>query len=112
MKLLVAVIQPQKLHIVREALARIEVTRLSISDAFTYGNMALHNSLEKKMNLLRKVVLEIAVNEDFVEPTIECIRQVARTGPDGSDEDGKVFVMPLDRAVRIGEMAEGPGAIN
>ena len=64
------------------------------------------------MDLLRKVVLEIAVNDDFVEPTIECIRQVAHTGPDGSDEDGKVFFMPLDQAIRIDATVEGPGAIN
>jgi nitrogen regulatory protein P-II 1 len=67
--------------------------------------------VEYKIQLLRKVALEIAVNDDFLEPTVETILHVARTSPEGNVGDGKVFVLPMDEAVRIGETTQGPEAI-
>ena len=63
------------------------------------------------MNLLRKIELQIAVNEDFVEPTINAIIQAGRTLPDGKIGDGKIFVLPLDDCIRIRTGERGPEAI-
>jgi len=103
MKLVVAVIQPQKLSAAREALAKIGVTRMTVCDAQGYarqrGQHAMYRGHEYKTNLLRKVALEIAVNEDFLERTVDCLTDVARTGPEGSIGDGKIFVLPMDEAL-------------
>ena len=115
MKLIVAIIQPTKLDAVREALRRIGVSRLTIGDAMGYarqrGQDATYRGNEYKTNLLRKVALEVAVNDDFVERTLECLEQVARTGKDGNIGDGKAFVLPLERAIQISDGNSGPGAI-
>ena len=115
MKLVIAVIQPQKLTAVREALERIDVTRLSVCDSFGYarqrGHTEMYRGLEYESNLLRKIVVEIAVNDDFLEPTIACLTEIARTGSEGAIGDGKIFVLPMDHAIRIGETVTGPGAI-
>ena len=114
MKFLIAIIKPQKFNAVREALERIDVTRLSVCDSFGYarqrGQTELYRGMEYETNLLRKLVIEIAVNDDFLESTIECLTQVARTGGEGAIGDGKIFVLPMDDSVRIGETVRGPGA--
>jgi nitrogen regulatory protein P-II 1 len=61
--------------------------------------------------LLRKVVLEIAVNDDFLDRTVETIINTARTGPEGTIGDGKIFVLPMAQAVQIWGDAAGPGAV-
>src|SRR6476620_3097883 len=103
MKLLIAVIQPTKLSAVREALAKIGVTRLTVCDAQGYGRQRgqteMYRGNEYKTNLLRKIALEIVVNEDFLERTVETITSVARTGPEGNIGDGKIFVLPADEVV-------------
>ncbi|MBL9124930.1 MAG: P-II family nitrogen regulator [Planctomycetaceae bacterium] len=115
MKLLVAIIQPTKLQAVREALAKIGVTRMTVCDAQGYGRQRgqtqTYRGHEYKTNLLRKIELEIMVNDDFVEPTIETITSVARTGPEGTIGDGKVFVLPAEAVVQISEGLRGPGAV-
>lgn len=115
MKLIIAIIQPPKLKAVQEALRRIGVTRLTIGDAMGFarqrGHEETYRGAEYKTNLLRKVALEIAVNDDFVERTIECLQQVARTGPEGTIGDGKVFVVPMEQAIQISDGSRGPGAI-
>lgn len=115
MKLLVAIIQPTKLKAVQEALRRIGVSRLTVADAMGFarqrGQDEMYRGSEYKTNLLRKVALEIAVNDDFVEKTLECLQQVARTGGEGSIGDGKVFVLPMEQAVQISDGNNGPGAI-
>ena len=115
MRMLFAIIQPTKLSAVREALAKIGVTRMTVCDAQGYGRQrgqtAYYRGNEYKTNLLRKVALEIVVNEDFLDRTIETVLGVARTGPEGSIGDGKIFVLPLEAATDIGSKAHGPEAV-
>jgi nitrogen regulatory protein PII len=115
MRMVVAVIQPTKLNVVREALAKIGVTRLTVCDAQGYarqrGQTATYRGNEYKTNLLRKVALEIVVNEDFLDRTIETLMSVARTGPEGNIGDGKIFVMPAVEAIEIGPGIRGPEAV-
>ena len=115
MKLILAVIQPTKLEAVQQALSRIGVTRLSVCDATGFarqrGQLEIYRGAEYQTNLLRKVQLEIAVNDDFVGRTIECLEQVARTGTEGTIGDGKIFVLPMDEAIRVSDGQRGPGAI-
>lgn len=116
MKLVIAVIQPTKLNAVREALEKIEVARMTVSDAQGFGQQhgrtQTYRGQEYKCILLRKVALEIVVNNDFLERTLETIVNVARTGPDGSIGDGKIFVVPLEDAVQVTDGSRGPGAVN
>jgi len=115
MKLILAVIQPTKLDEVRQALGRIGVTRFTVSDAMGFarqrGQTESYRGAEYKTNLLRKVELEIAVNDDFVERTLECLEQVARTGTEGNIGDGKILILPMDDAVQISDSQQGPGAV-
>ena len=115
MKLVVAIIQPTKLKPVQEALAKVGVERMTVGDAQGFGRQKGHTEtyrgVEYKTQLLRKIALEIAVNDDFLQRTVDTIRSVARTGPDGSFGDGKIFVLPLEQAIQIGGTERGPGAI-
>jgi nitrogen regulatory protein P-II 1 len=115
MKLLLAIIQPTKLKALRQSLDRIGVERMTVCDAQGYarqrGQTAMYRGTEYKSRLLRKIALEIAVNDDFVEKTIETINQVARTGPEGEIGDGKVFVLPMEDVRQIGGQERGPEAI-
>ena len=116
MRLVIAIIQPPKLHVVREALLKVGVERMTVCDAQGYGRQKgrteMYRGHEYKTNLLRKVALEIVVNEDFLERTVDTIMNVARTGPDGSIGDGKIFVIPLDESVSISDANRGPAAVN
>ena len=115
MKLIVAVIQPTKLEAVRQALAKIEVTRMTVCDAQGYGRQrgrtAMYRGHEYKTQLLRKIALEIMVNDDFLERTVEAISHVARTGTEGEIGDGKIFVLPADECVSIAGPIRGPEAV-
>lgn len=115
MKLVVAIIQPTKLHAVREALDNIGVTRMTVCDAQGYGRQrgqtASYRGNEYRTNLLRKVALEIAVNDDFLERTVETIASVARTGSEGTIGDGKIFVMPTEETIDIAAGRRGPEAV-
>ena len=115
MKLVIAIIQPIKLKAVREALEKIEVTRLTVCDAQGFGRQRgrteLYRGNEYTTTLLRKVALEIVVNDDFLERTINTIIQVARTGPEGTIGDGKIFVLPAMEAIQVADGSRGPGAV-
>jgi nitrogen regulatory protein P-II 1 len=84
MKLIIAVIQPTKLNAVRDALNKIEVTRMTVCDAQGYarqrGQTELYRGHEYKTHLLRKIALEIMVNDDFLERTLDALMATARTG--------------------------------
>jgi nitrogen regulatory protein P-II 2 len=114
-KLIIAIIQPTKLSAVREALEKIEVTRLTITDAQGFGRQRgrteMYRGHEYTTKLLRKSVLEIVVNDDFLERTVKTIISVARTGPEGNIGDGKIFIVPVDQAMQIESGARGPGAV-
>ena len=115
MKLVIAVIQPTKLSAVREALEKIEVARMTIADAQGFGRQRgrteMYRGHEYTIKLLRKVVLEIVVNDDFLERTVNTIINVARTGPEGNIGDGKIFIVPADQAIQIADGVRGPGAV-
>ena len=115
MKLIIAIIQPGKLESVKEALTEVEVFRLTVLDCQGFGRQKgqteLYRGHEYKVNLLRKVQLQIAVNEEFVEPTIEAIIKGGRTGKTGQIGDGKIFVLPLEDCIRIRTGERGGEAI-
>jgi nitrogen regulatory protein P-II 2 len=115
-KLILAVIQPPKLEPLREALDRLGVTRMTIVDGQGYarqrGRSAMYRGHEYKTHLLRKVTLEIVVNDDFLERTIDAIVDIARTGPEGTIGDGKIFVLPMEEVVDISNAGRGPQAVN
>ena len=115
MKLIIAIIQPHKLETVKEALAKVKVFRLTIMDCQGFGRQLgkaeLHKADEFLANLRRKVQLQIAVNEEFVEPTIQAIMTGGRSGEDGEIGDGKLFVLPLDECIRIRTGERGQEAI-
>lgn len=115
MKLILAIIQPSKLEAVKEALNRVEVFRLTIVDVQGFGRQKgrseTYRGHEVAVTLLRKVQLQIAVNEDFVEPAVNAIMEAGRTGPEGRIGDGKIFILPLDDCIRIRTGERGPEAI-
>lgn len=115
MKLVLAILQPPKLESVRGALERVEVTRLTVCDAQGYGRQRGHTETyrghEYKAQLLRKVALEIVVNDDFLDRTVNTIVNVARTGQEGAIGDGKIFVVPVEQTIQIQDGQRGPGAV-
>jgi nitrogen regulatory protein P-II 2 len=115
MKLIIAIIQPGKLEAVKAALTEVEVFRLTVIDCQGFGRQKgqteLYRGHEYKVNLLRKVQLQIAVNDNFVEPTIKAIVKGAREGDTGQIGDGKIFVLPMDDCVRIRTGERGREAI-
>ncbi|MCA9267766.1 MAG: P-II family nitrogen regulator [Planctomycetales bacterium] len=115
MKLVVAVIQPPKLSALREALVKVGVERMTVCDAAGYGQQRgrtpMYRGNEYATQLLRKIALEIVVNDDFLDRTIETIERVARTGPSGEIGDGKIFILPVDEAIEIGRPIRGPEAV-
>ena len=104
MRMVIAIIQPTKLSAVREALVKIGVTRMTVCDAQGFGRQRgqteYYRGNEYKTNLLRKMALEIVVNEDFLDRTVETLMAMARTGPEGTIGDGKIFVLPAARGHR------------
>jgi nitrogen regulatory protein P-II 1 len=109
-KLVTAIVRPEKVNDVLEALFRAEVRGISLSRVQGHGGeldrVETYRGTTVKMGLSEKVRFEVAVSDDFVDRTIEAFCSGARTGEVG---DGKIFVTPLERAVRIrtGETDEG-----
>ena len=99
MKLIIAIIQPGKLESVKQALTEVEVFRLTVMDVQGFGRQRGHAEIyrghEIAVNLLRKVQLQIAVNDEFVEPTISAIVKGGRSGDRGEIGDGKIFEFVL-----------------
>jgi nitrogen regulatory protein P-II 1 len=112
MKLIIAYIQPEKLNDVKQALYEAEVFRMSVTNALGCGQQKgyteTYRGVVQELNLLKKIRLEIAVNEDFVEPTIDAIIEGAKTGNIG---DGKIFVLDLGECIRIRTNETGGKAI-
>jgi nitrogen regulatory protein P-II 1 len=102
MKLIIAYIQPERLPDVKRELFAQEVFKISVSSALGCGQQKgfhkIYRGVEEEVNLLKKMRLEIAINEDFVEKTIDAIIKGARTGEIG---DGKIFVIPIEDCIRI-----------
>ena len=112
MKLIIAYIQPHKLKDVKQALYKAQVHKISVTNALgcgeQHGYEESYRGIKFEVNLLKKVRLEIAVNEDFVEKTVDAIIEGARTGEIG---DGKIFVVDLPECVRIRTGEKGNKAI-
>lgn len=102
MKLVIAIVRPERANQVLEALYRAEVRGVSISRVQGHGGelerVETYRGTTVKMELSEKVRFEIAVSEEFVQPTVNAICEGARTGDVG---DGKIFVVPLEQVVRI-----------
>jgi nitrogen regulatory protein P-II 1 len=115
MKLVIAIIQPNRLEAIKAALADVEVFRLTVMDVQGFGRQRGHSEVyrghEVSVNLLRKVQLMIGVNDDFLQPTIDAIIQGGRTGSAGEVGDGKIFVLPLEDCIRIRTGERGGEAI-
>lgn len=115
MKLIIAIIQPNRLEAVKATLTEVEVFRLTVMDVQGFGRQKGHTEVyrghEFSVNLLRKVRLEIAVNDEFVEPTIDAVIKGGRSGETGEIGDGKIFVLPMDDCIRIRTGERGNEAI-
>jgi len=115
MRLVLALIRPTKLQAVQEALANMGVERMTVCDALGYAQQRGDrnaDSIASRPHFRRKVALEIAVNDDFLDRTVETIAHVARTGRTGAVGDGKIFVLPIDDVVRLSDAVRGPEGIS
>ena len=112
MKLIIAIIQPDRLESVKQELYKEEVFLITVNEVLGHGRQMgvaeVYRGTKEMGNLLRKIRLEIAVNEDFVEKTITAIVKGAQTGESG---DGKIFVIDLVECVRIRTEERGHIAI-
>ena len=115
MKLILAIIQPTKLQAVRDALKEVGIERMPVCDGQGFGRQRGQTETfrghEYQLKFIRKICIEVAVNDDFLERAIDTITKAARTGASGNIGDGKIFVLPIDEAVRIGETVRGPEAL-
>ena len=112
MKMIVAIIQPEKLSAVKEALFHAEVYKMTVNRVRGCGQQAgydeSYRGQVKSVNLLEKIRIEIAVNDSFVDPTVKAIIKGAQTNNIG---DGKIFIMPLEECIRIRTEEKGGKAI-
>jgi nitrogen regulatory protein P-II 1 len=112
MKMIIAIIQPHRLEAVKEELYKAEVNLITVSEVLGHGRQKgvteVYRGFKETGNLLRKIRIDIAVNEGFVQPTIDAIRKGAKTGEVG---DGKIFVLDLAECIRIRTGESGGQAI-
>ena len=112
MKKIEAIIKPFKLDDVKDALQEIGLTGITVTEARGFGRQKGHTELyrgaEYVVDFLPKVKIEVVVNDDMVEKTIEAIVSAAQTGRIG---DGKIFVSPVEDVIRIRTGERGPNAI-
>jgi len=112
MKLILAIIKPDRLDAVKEELYKVDVNLITVTEVLGHGRQMgvteVYRGVKEMGNLLRKVQLLIAVNDTFVEPTISAILRGGQTGEIG---DGKIFVLPLEECIRIRTEERGGTAI-
>jgi nitrogen regulatory protein P-II 2 len=112
MKLIIAIIKPERLEDVKQELYKAEVNLITVTEVLGHGRQMgvteVYRGIKEMGNLLRKVQLLIAVNDNFVEPTIKAILEGGQTGEIG---DGKIFVLPLEECIRIRTEERGSTAI-
>ena len=112
MKLIIAYIQPERLNAVKHALYEREIYKMSVSNALGCGRqkgyIRQYRGAIEEVTLLKKMRLAIAVNDEFVQKTVDGIIEGARTGDIG---DGKIFVLPMDECIRIRTGEKGSAAI-
>ncbi|MBN2068168.1 MAG: P-II family nitrogen regulator [Opitutales bacterium] len=112
MKLVKAIIKPFKLEEVKEALSEVGVEGMTVTEVKGFGRQKGHTEIyrgsEYTVDFLPKVMLDIAVQDDIVAKTVEAITNAAKTGKIG---DGKIFVLPIEEAIRIRTDESGDSAI-
>jgi nitrogen regulatory protein P-II 1 len=112
MKIVIAVIKPDRLEAVKQELYKADVNLITVSEVLGHGRQMgvteVYRGVREMGNLLRKIQLVIAVNDNFVEPTIKAIIKGGKTGEIG---DGKIFVLPLEECIRIRTEERGGTAI-
>jgi nitrogen regulatory protein P-II 1 len=112
MKMITAIIQPEKLDDVKDSLFAAEIHKMTVSRVKGCGQQGgfteHYRGQIRTVNLIDKVKLEIAVNDEFVDPTVKAIVKAAQSGTIG---DGKIFVMPLEQCIRIRTNEKGSSAI-
>ena len=112
MKLVTAYIQPERLNLVKQALYENNIFKMSVTNVLGCGQQKGYNQrfrgVVTEVNLLKKICLKIAVNDEFVQPCIDAIIKGARSGEIG---DGKIFVTSLEQCIRIRTGETGPEAI-
>ncbi len=112
MKLIIAMVQPEKLPDVKKSLFDADIHKMTVTNVLGAGQQKgfteTYRGAIEEVNLLKKVRLEIAVNDEFVEPTISAIIKGARTGNIG---DGKIFVTNIEQSIRIRTGEKGQVAI-
>ncbi len=112
MKLIIAYIQPHMLNDVKQELYKNKVFKMSVTNSMGCGQQRgyheTYRGVDIEVNLLKKTRLEIAVNDDFVKPTVDAVIRAARTGEIG---DGKIFVVPMEECIRIRSGETGAEAI-
>lgn len=114
MKLITAIIREEKLDQVREALIDAEITRITISRVAGHGrqeSIDVYRGKKVVPNLIPKIRLDIAVNDDFIDITVDTIIKSARMNKDGKIGDGKIFITPLEECIRIRTGEKGRVAI-
>src|SRR5271163_459076 len=115
MKMIVAIIRPDKLEAVQAALNKRDVYLMTVTDVRGCGRQRgyteTYRGTEFQVRLLPKLKIELAVNEAFVEATVEAVVHAARSGDTGKIGDGKIFVLPLEDCVRIRTGERGKKAI-
>jgi nitrogen regulatory protein P-II 1 len=113
--MILAIIQPTKLSTVRDALRECGIEQMTVCDAMGYGRQrgqkASFRGNEYRVDLLRKVALEILVPDEAVETTVETICRTARTGSDGEIGDGKIFLLPVAEGIDLAGSREPGSAI-
>ncbi|MBN1413933.1 MAG: P-II family nitrogen regulator [Bacteroidales bacterium] len=114
MKLITAIIRENKLDQVREALIEAEITRITVSRISGHGQQIKEEIYRGNIvvpNLIPKVRIDIAVNENFVDITVNTIIKAARSNSKGEVGDGKIFITPLEECIRIRTGERGRTAI-
>ncbi len=112
MKLIIAMVQPHKLPDVKQALFDADIHKMTVTNALGCGQQKgfteTYRGVIHEVNLLKKVRLEVAVNDDFVQPTVDAIVKGAKTGNIG---DGKIFIVDLPECIRIRTGERGSKAV-
>ncbi len=113
MKLIIAIIQPEELPLIKEALVQKEIYKFTVSNVLGQGKEIpiheIYRGIAYDIKLLKKVRVEIAVNDEYVKPAVDAITDVARSAGDGGR--GKIFILPIEECVRIRTGETGSAAI-
>lgn len=114
MKMIIAIIRETQLDKVREALIEADIKRITVSRVSGHGQQRIEEMYRGQVivpDLIPKIKIEIAVNDAFVDITVETILNSARSNSDGHVGDGKIFIMPLEECIRIRTGEKGGMAI-